>query len=173
KAHNFHFTTQVTYWFKYDAKATARLDFTGDDDVWVFVNDKLAVDLGGVHQPVDGTVSLSTATAGTYGLTDGHVYKLNVFHAERKKESSSFRLTLAGFNAASTDCTPVCGDGVVSAGEECDDGKNDGGYGECAEGCKLGEFCGDGLKQGNEDCDDGNTFDGDACPSSCRILVVK
>jgi len=173
KAHNFHFTTQVTYWFKYDAKATARLDFTGDDDVWVFVNDKLAVDLGGVHQPVDGSVSISTATAGTYGLTDGHVYKLNIFHAERKKESSSFRLTLAGFNAASTDCTPVCGDAVVSAGEECDDGKNDGGYGECGPGCKLGEFCGDGMKQGTEDCDDGNTLDGDACPSSCRILVVK
>jgi fibro-slime domain-containing protein len=173
KTHNFHFTTQVTYWFKYDATATARLDFTGDDDVWVFVNDRLAVDLGGVHQPVDGSVTISAATAATYGLTDGNVYKLNIFHAERKKESSSFRLTLAGFSAATTDCTPVCGDSVVSAGEECDDGKNDGGYGECAAGCKLGEFCGDGMKQGNEDCDDGNTFDGDACPSSCRILVVK
>ena len=173
KAHNFHFTTQVTYWFKYDAKATARLDFTGDDDVWVFVNDKLAVDLGGVHQPVDGSVTISATTAATYGLTDGQVYKLNVFHAERKKESSSFRLTLAGFSAATTDCTPICGDGIVSAGEECDDGKNDGGYGECAAGCKLGEFCGDGVTNGKEDCDDGNTFDGDACPSSCRILVVR
>ena len=68
KAHNFHFTTQVTYWFKYDAKAMARLDFTGDDDVWVFVNDKLAVDLGGVHQPVDGSVSISMATAGDLRL---------------------------------------------------------------------------------------------------------
>jgi fibro-slime domain-containing protein len=173
KAHNFHFTTQVTYWFKYDATVTARLDFTGDDDVWVFVNDKLAVDLGGVHRPIDGGVTISAATAATYGLTDGNVYKLNIFHAERKKESSSFRLTLAGFSASTTDCTPVCGDSIVSAGEECDDGKNDGGYGECAAGCKLGESCGDGLKQGNEDCDDGNTFDGDACPSSCRILVVK
>ncbi|MEI9954472.1 MAG: DUF4215 domain-containing protein [Pseudomonadota bacterium] len=173
KAHNFHFTTQVTYWFKYDAKAVARLDFTGDDDVWVFLNDKLAVDLGGVHQPVDGSVTISAATAATYGLTDGHVYRLNVFHSERKKESSSFRLTLAGFDTSSTDCTPVCGDAVVSAGEECDDGKNDGGYGECAPGCKLGESCGDGVINGTEDCDDGNTFDGDACPSSCRILVLR
>ncbi|MEI9940632.1 MAG: DUF4215 domain-containing protein [Pseudomonadota bacterium] len=37
----------------------------------------------------------------------------------------------------------------------------------------MGEFCGDGIKQGLEDCDDGNTFDGDSCPSSCRILVLK
>jgi predicted nucleotidyltransferase len=32
----------------------------------------------------------------------------------------------------------VCGDGIVSLGEECDDGLNDGGYGECEPGCKLG-----------------------------------
>ncbi|HEX2876349.1 MAG TPA: DUF4215 domain-containing protein, partial [Polyangiaceae bacterium] len=113
-AHNFHFTSQVTYWFKYDATATASLDFTGDDDVWVFVNGKLAVDLGGVHQPVNGSVTIGAATAATYGLTDGKVYKISVFQAERKKESSSFRLTLAGFDTARSECIPICGDGVVS-----------------------------------------------------------
>ncbi|HKO51959.1 MAG TPA: DUF4215 domain-containing protein [Polyangiaceae bacterium] len=173
KKHNFHFTTQVTYWFKYDAKATARLDFTGDDDVWVFVNDKLAVDLGGVHQPVDGSVSISTATAATYGLTDGHVYKLNIFHAERKKESSSFRLTLAGFETARSECTPICGDNIVSLGEQCDDGVNDGGYGECAAGCVIGPYCGDAITQEGEQCDDGNRMSSDGCSATCRIEVVK
>ena len=173
KAHNFHFTTQVNYWFKYDAKTTARLDFTGDDDVWVFVNDRLAVDLGGVHQPVDGSVSVSMATAATYGLTDGHVYKLNVFHAERKKESSSFRLTLAGFDTARSECTPICGDGIVSLGEQCDDGVNDGGYGECAPGCLIGPYCGDGITQEGESCDDGNRLSHDGCSSSCRVEAVK
>jgi len=173
KPHDFSFTTHVQYWFQYHAGQAANLAFTGDDDVWVFINDTLAVDLGGLHVPLDGGVTINTATAASFGLTDGGVYKISVFHAERKTTGSSFKLTLAGFNNASSDCTPVCGDGVVSAGEECDDGKNDGGYGECAAGCKLGEFCGDGTQQANEDCDDGNTFDGDTCPSSCRKLVVR
>jgi fibro-slime domain-containing protein len=172
-AHNFHFTSQVVYWFKYDATATARLDFTGDDDVWVFVNGKLAVDLGGVHQPVDGGVSISKATAATYGLTDGKVYQITVFQAERKKESSSFRLTLAGFETARSECTPICGDGVVSLGEQCDDGVNDGGYGECQPGCVAGAYCGDGMKQEGEACDDGNRVSNDGCSATCRIEKVK
>jgi fibro-slime domain-containing protein len=172
-AHNFHFTSQVTYWFKYDAAATASLDFTGDDDVWVFVNGKLAVDLGGVHQPVNGSVTIGAATAATYGLTDGKVYKISVFQAERKKESSSFRLTLAGFDTARSECTPICGDGVVSLGEQCDDGVNDGGYGECEANCTIGAYCGDGMKQEGEACDDGNRLSNDGCSSACRIEKVK
>jgi fibro-slime domain-containing protein len=171
-SHDFHFTTEVVYWFKYDAGTKAVLDFLGDDDVWVFVNRRLALDLGAPHVPEAGTVTIDRTSAAQYGLSDGSVYELRVFHAERKVEGSSFKLTLSGFNTSRSDCTPICGDGVVTAGEECDDGVNDGGYEECAAGCKLDARCGDGIKQDGEDCDDGNRRDGDDCGSSCRNLVL-
>jgi fibro-slime domain-containing protein len=169
--HNFYFTSEVLYWFSYDADTNATLDFTGDDDVWVFVNGHLAVDLGGLHTPKSGSVTIDAQSAAGFGLAAGNVYRIAVFHAERKKEGSSFKLTLSGFEATPSDCRAVCGDGVLSFGEECDDGENDGGYGECDPGCVLGEFCGDGIVNGPEDCDNG-PGGGPGCPN-CRKLVAR
>jgi fibro-slime domain-containing protein len=170
--HNFSFTSEVRYWFQYDATKTYTLDFTGDDDVWLFINKKLAVDLGGIHVPVQGSVTFDATSAARFGLTDGQVYEVAVFQAERQTNGSSYRLTLSGFSAAPSECVPICGDGILGIGEECDDGVNPGGYGQCGPGCKLTEYCGDGIVQaGNEDCDDGvNT--GNPCPSGCRILII-
>jgi fibro-slime domain-containing protein len=85
--HNFSFTSEIRYWFPYDAKATYVLDFLGDDDVWMFVNKKLAVDIGGIHTPQAGTVTIPTN--GTFGMTNGNVYEVEVFQAERQTNSSS------------------------------------------------------------------------------------
>jgi fibro-slime domain-containing protein len=171
--HNFSFTSEVRYWFQYDSTKTYTLDFTGDDDVWVFINRKLAVDLGGIHTPVQGSVTFGAGRTGTFGLTNGQVYEIAVFQAERQTSGSSYRLTLSGFNAAPSDCRPVCGDGILGIGEECDDGKNTGGYGQCAPGCKLGEYCGDGIVQPDyEDCDDGVNI-GKPCPSGCKRLIIN
>ncbi|HKO49046.1 MAG TPA: fibro-slime domain-containing protein, partial [Polyangiaceae bacterium] len=170
KKHNFSFTSEVQYWFRFEQGTSARLDFSGDDDVFVFVNGRLAVDLGGIHVPMDGSVTINAQSAAKFDLKEGNVYKIVVFQAERKRFGSSFRLTLSGFEATPSDCTAICGDGILSFGEECDDGINDGGYGECDVGCKLGPFCGDSVVQAPEVCDNG-PGGGLACPG-CRQLEV-
>lgn len=177
--HNFHFTSEVRYWFQYDATKAYKLDFTGDDDVWVFINKKLAVDLGGIHTPQQGSVTIDNVlpanSPARFGLANGNVYEAAVFQAERQTDGSSYRLTLSGFSAAPSECLPICGDAILGIGEECDDGMNLGGYGQCGPGCKLGAFCGDAIVQTpDEECDDGvnNGTGPTKCPSGCHNLVI-
>ena len=61
-----------------------------------------------------------------------------------------------------------CGDGILDAGEACDDGNTTNGDG-CSSTCELESLCGDGILEGNEVCDDGNTVDGDGCSSTCEL----
>ena len=46
--HNFSFTSEIRYWFQFDSTKTYQLDFLGDDDLWMFVNKRLAVDIGDI-----------------------------------------------------------------------------------------------------------------------------
>jgi fibro-slime domain-containing protein len=191
RLHNFSFTSEVRYWFLYDKAKAYTLDFVGDDDVWVFINRKLAVDLGGVHTPVDGSIVIgangngsttvtptypispppaATQSTATLGLVSGQVYEIAVFQAERQTTSSSYKLTLSGFNASASVCGPICGDGILSPGEQCDDGTNAGGYGKCEPGCVRGAYCGDGIVNGPEACDNGinvSAYGTDGCAPGC------
>jgi len=63
---------------------------------------------------------------------------------------------------------PVCGDGAIDRGEECDDGPANSDDSACSFVCKLA-VCGDGRVQaGVEECDDGNNNDDDLCVSGCK-----
>ena len=66
-----------------------------------------------------------------------------------------------------------CGDHAVQSGEECDDGVNDGGYGQCGPSCKYGPRCGDGVvqKDDGEQCDNGEGKNNGAyggCENTCK-----
>ncbi len=87
--HNFHFTTEIHGTFRY--RGGEVFTFTGDDDVFVFVNGQRALDLGGVHGPEAGTIDFD-AQAGTLGIVTDGVYALDVFHAERHTSQSNFRI---------------------------------------------------------------------------------
>ncbi|HEY5285349.1 MAG TPA: fibro-slime domain-containing protein, partial [Polyangia bacterium] len=174
--HNYNFTSEAHYWFQY--QGGEQFEFRGDDDVWVFVNGQLAVDLGGIHSELRGIITLNgastkvcvddapstaaapanctTITSG-FSMVAGNIYEIILFQAERHVTGSNYKLTLSGFNAPKSVCAGKCGDGVVTRGEACDLGsaKNTGLYGTCNPNCTLPPRCGDGLVQTPpEECDD-------------------
>jgi fibro-slime domain-containing protein len=133
--HDFDFTSEVRYWFSYSTSKQYTLDFTGDDDLWVFINRRLAVDLGGIHNPVEGRIVLDASGGGTVTVTptegaacttpgvistckstqskvslsmsNNGVYEIAVFQAERAPWGSSFKLTLSGFSDLPSVCEPI------------------------------------------------------------------
>jgi fibro-slime domain-containing protein len=168
---NFYFTTEARYLFRYTAQST--LAFYGDDDVWVYINGKLALDLGAPHERLQGMVAINEAA---FGLEVGRIYEIAVFHADRHPRESNYQLTLSGFATQGSLCEPRCGDGIVTASEECDDGpmNMDGIYGGCSTSCKFGPFCGDGAIDavGGEVCDAGRDNGGvygpkEGCTTAC------
>ena len=96
-AHNYHFTLEMHTQFLYQGGEV--FAFEGDDDLWVFVNNKLAIDLGGVHGPLAGQVDMD-AQANQLGLMQGEIYDIDFFFAERHTVQSNFKITttIACFN---------------------------------------------------------------------------
>jgi fibro-slime domain-containing protein len=169
---NFYFTSEVRYLFKY--AGNEQLAFYGDDDVWVFINGKLVLDLGAPHERLQGTVALSAAGAAwtistqtvvmgvpmtmpiasgmvaNLGLEVGRTYEIVVFHADRHPRESNYQLTLQGFSTTRSVCVPRCGDAIRTGGEECD--------------------CGDAMTAAPGECGGTNNADGvyGGCTTMCK-----
>jgi fibro-slime domain-containing protein len=86
---NFLFTTEIHLLFEYVQGQVFK--FSGDDDLWIFVNGKLALDLGGLHSRFNAAINFD-AQAAALGIVAGQSYNMDIFHAERHTKESNFRI---------------------------------------------------------------------------------
>jgi fibro-slime domain-containing protein len=92
--HNYGFTMAGSAVFKYNENANDIFEFISNGDMWVFIDSKLAVDLGGTHLAAPAKVNIKE-----YGIqrgwADGTMHSINFFYANRQTEGSDLMIKLA------------------------------------------------------------------------------
>lgn len=89
-AKNGSFTLRGESQFVYNKDSNLYFTFTGDDDVYMYINGTLALDLGGAHGRNSKTVNLNDLDATKYGLKEGQVATFTFFYMERCSDASTF-----------------------------------------------------------------------------------
>ena len=93
KSHNFHFSMDLHAAFIYKKGSRQQFIFRGNDDVWIFINYKLAIDLGNLHWSgsPNATDTINFDDEAQYlGLTDGRVYQIDLFYMSRQPSAPQF-----------------------------------------------------------------------------------
>jgi len=122
--------------------------FRGDDDIWVFINNQLVVDVGGNHGPAPGYVHLDTIKT-PERLVPGKEYSINIFFCDRRSAGSNVRI--------STNIYFTQQNGIKVTGDAKGVGANicllqDGGNGSCSAASgdsgpqKPTEMCGNDVR---------------------------
>jgi fibro-slime domain-containing protein len=85
-SHNFSFCMELHTTFLH--QSGLKFEFTGDDDVWAFIDNKLVIDLGGIHASTNSILSLDDLKSLAYGQT----YAFDFFQCERHTMHSTSRI---------------------------------------------------------------------------------
>ena len=113
--HNHLFTMDFAVPFRVLFSGNENFEITADDDTFVFVGDKLAVDMGGIHDAVTGQMQINTdgevyAKVGDedfaftgIDLRDSESSMIRIFHADRDSDASTFNIKFTGMDLSIMD----------------------------------------------------------------------
>jgi len=153
---NRYFTLELTIPFRYRGSGEV-VGAESDDDLWLFIDGKLVIDLGGVHPRLSKTVTLASL-----GLVAGTDHVIRVFFAERHAVDSALRLVLPGptFNCETADfcgnCTTFCATGLLDSDHD--------GTPDCTDVCPNDPTRWDATLPAVCPCGQGGDRDGDGTP---------
>ena len=130
--HNHLFTLNLGIPFRVLKSDEQTFDITADDDTWVFIGDKLVLDMGGIHEPITGRLQIAENGEVNTGIGDeelaysgttiaGDSAIIRVFHADRDSKESVFKMHFEGIVLNMTNATLAKnGDGVAVAYDPTD-----------------------------------------------------
>ena len=90
---------------KFIQKPGLRFSVRGSDDIWVFIDNKLAIDLGGVHMDAPGYVDLDAFAGASGKLVTGQQYDLDIFFCDRRTTMSNLQIRTNMYLASGTRST--------------------------------------------------------------------